>query len=102
MSKAVEEYHVADITRATCLRCGKPMTEWRAFDVCPANASGHILPSSIPTGFVDKGFLYRCDECGYNENQSDDEIPPYLCPECSTGMMSIDGWIEEHGTQRRS
>lgn len=101
MSEVKEQYHKADITHACCLRCHKPMSEWRAFDVCPSSPSGHILPSSPPTGFSDKGFLYRCDSCGYVAEGNEGLPPPMKCPQCITGMLSQEEWMEEHGKSLR-
>lgn len=43
MTEVKEIYHKADITHACCLRCHKPMSEWRAFDVCFIDAPPSVL-----------------------------------------------------------
>lgn len=90
---ANSQFHKTNLTTAACLRCGLPMSKWRAFSICAVEPKGHIPPSSP---LSDKEYLYQCNNCSYQQTTNDESLP-IKCPKCTTGMMTIQGWVEEHG-----
>lgn len=42
-----QEYHKADLNHAVCLRCHKPMSQWKASDFCPIEKKDAMLIDQV-------------------------------------------------------